>query len=379
MWQCEVNPNIGSQETRLLETVEPLWKTYGAPEGGWKLTSSHKLTTRLHQKIKHTLRSPLSWWKIAPLFSLPLSLYNLRYVLLVCNRLLKNHLHTWIPQKFVVQHAPTLCVLACAHENHDAAQKYFKNCPTHMYPKMLNVLCEIGAPTNHTLKHIIIDLASNQKSHATCYQFVTQCLKNNSNFTQIIASNMEISPFDWRCVLQMVGETWTDEQRDQKIDQFLNVVELQYQKYGCENFLYALNAEIRSLKYRHSHVPSGWKQILQISTPIWMDLREKYLSHSYDKNNARAFDILQCATHSVIIEAVLQFVQVGKSDDEMLNFLIKNNLFEAAEWFLETSGVVNCIAIDFDSNKYPCLHAASVKNKMLQQISLSSHIRNRKL
>lgn len=377
MWQCEVDPNIGTQESRLLETVEPLWKTYSAPERGWKLLSSQRLTSHLHHKIKRTLCAPLSWWKIAPLFSLPLSLYNFRYVLLVCNRLLKNHLHRWIPQKFAVQHAPTLCVLACANENYAAAQNYFKSCPAHMYPKMLNVLCEIGVFITPSLNQIIVELASHIESRSTCYQFVTQCLKNNSNLEQLIASHMEVSSFDWRCMLQMVGETWSNEQRCQNIDKFLKVVELQCEKYGNENFLHALNAEIISLKYRHDHLPIGWKQILQISNPIWMSLRNKYFSACNTK--CSALYTLKNISDPVVMEGVLQFIKIEKSEDEVFNMLITNNLFAAAEWFLKTSGVVNYVTAVFDSNKYPCLHAASVKNKMLQQISLSSHTRNRKL
>lgn len=379
MWQCEVNPNVGTQESRLLETVEPLWKTYGAPERGWKLLSSRRLNSHLHHKIKHTLRVPLSWWKIAPLFSLPLSLYNLRYVLMVCNRLLKSHLHTWIPQKFAVQHAPTLCVLACANENYTAAQNYFEHCPAHMYPKMLNILCQIGGAITDQSHQIIIELASNIESQSTCYQFVTQSLKNNSNLAHLIASHMEITPFDWRCVLQMVGETWSDQQRDQNIDNFLTVVEVQCQKYGCENFLYALNAEMISLKYRHERLPTGWKQILQISNPIWINLRETYLSPWDDKKTCPALQILSGTQDFVVIEGVLQFIQVGKSESEIFNFLIKNNLFHAAEWFLKNSEVAVCVTMAFDSSKYPCLYAASVKSKILQQIPSSSHLRNRKL
>lgn len=378
MWQCEINPNIGTPETRLLETVEPLWKTYSAPERGWKLLSSQKLTGHLHHKIKHILRAPLSWWKIAPLFSLPLSLYNLRYVLLVCNRLLKSHHHRWIPQKFSTQHAPTLCVLACANENYTAAKEYFKSCPVHMYPKMLNVLCEVGVPDDEESSRIIIELAAHIKSQSTCYQFVTQCLKNNSNFAQIIASHMEISSFDWRCVLHMVGETWSDEQRCQNMDKFLSVVELQCKKYGDENFLYALNTEIMSLRYRHEHLPSGWKQILQISNSIWMGLREKYLSIRTG-TQCNALQTLKCSTAPVVMEGVLQFIQMGKLEEEVLNLLLANNLLEAAELFLKKSGGMDSVALDVDSGKYPCLHAASVKNKLLQQIPLSSHIRNRKL
>lgn len=380
MWTCESNSKIGTPESRLIETVEPLWKP-AQRHGSKTFTSARlqRLHTHLHQRIKDALKSPISWWKVAPLFALPLSIYNVRQLLLVCSRLLQSKHHNWISQKFSVKYAPALCVLACVNGNRVAAQKYLKYIPVDVYPKVLNVLCGITAPTTAEVQEIaqhIVQSISRKTYQLTCHHFLTDCLKNDGGLFHMVVSCLEISTFDWRSALQLVGETWSEEQRKEGMGKFLHAVQFQSQK--SDNFLYALDREMVGLKYQYTSLPVGWKEIVQNSDPIMESCKKKYLL--CENHRCDAISTLKNTQNLAVVEGVLRFIQSSVSDSEILRILIENDLCVAAELFVKMYGTTDISEKNYVTNPiYPHLCSISLKDKLAQNIPTHAFSRNRKL
>lgn len=380
MWTCEINSKIGTPESRLMETVEPLWKTADHYKSQ-KLPSAplQRLHTHLHHRIKHTLQFSMSWWKVVPIFTLPLSTFHINHVLLVCNRLLKNKRHHWISQKFGVQYATVLCVLACVNGNRTAAHKYLKHIPEDVYPKMLNVLCELTDPATPEIKEIaqhIVQRMSKGSPSPTCNRFLTNCLKNNADLFHMVVNHLEISTFDWRCALQLVGETFSEEHRHSAINKFVTAVYIQSPK--SDNFLYALDCEMKSLKYHHKSLPIGWKEIVQNTHPILHHFKKEYWSRKNPRCDA--ISTLKDTDDLAVMEGVLCFIRSSDSDREILRILIENNLLSAAELFVKICGRIDiCENMYVNNPNYPHLCALSLKEKISQHISQVPSSRTRKL
>jgi len=380
MWTCESNSKIGTPESRLMETVEPLWKTADHYKSQ-KLPAAplQRLHTHLHHRIKHTLQFPMSWWKVAPIFTFPLSTFHISHVLLVCNRLLKNKRHHWISQKFGVQYATVLCVLACVNGNRTAAHKYLKHIPEDVYPKMLSVLCELTDPATAETKEIaqhIVQKMSQDDPFSPFYRFLTDCLKNNTDLFQLVVNHLEISTFDWRCALQLVGETFSEERRHSAVDKLVTAVYIQSQK--SDNFLYALDCEMKSLKYHHTSLPIGWKEMVQNTHPTLYDFKKEYWSRKNPRCDA--ISTLKNTDDLAVIEGVLRFIRSSDSDREILRILIENDLLNAAELFVKICGHIDISENLYVSNpNYPHLYALSLKEKISQHMSQSHSSRTRKL
>lgn len=387
MWQCEDDPTIGTTESRLLEAVEPLWKTHSAPNSGWKIlprASQQRIESHLHHMIKSALKSPLSWWQIAPLFSLPLSVYNLRYVFMVCNRLLKTHTHHWIPQKFILRHSPTLCVLACANQNWKAAESYRAFVPNNLTRvKVINALCQLNVHSGD-LDNIVERLIQEHPLENSCYPFFTNCLKNNSQLSNVVATQMKISSFDWRCALQMVGEDWNDDERALGLDSFCVAVKNQIQKYGCEAFVAALNDEIVSLKYRCNQLPLGWLCLFNAAGEDWNLIREYYsfkVATPFVGKNCSMFSTLALHSDDAVLEGVLRFVQPLYPTTHLFVRLMENHLFAAAEKLLKIASVDDTyICSDLQNiEAFPYLQSWLLKQTISSSIPSGVQHRIRKL
>ena len=378
MWTCESNPKIGTPESRLIETVEPLWKTADHYKPQTLPAPLQRLHTHLHHRIKNILQFPMSWWKVAPIFTFPLSVFHISHVLLVCNRLLKNKNHHWISQKFSVQYAPVLCVLACVNGNRTAAHKYLKHIPEDIYPKMLSVLCELTDPTPE-IKEIaqhLVQKMSQDNSFAPFYRFLTNCLKNNTDLLEMVVNHLEISTFDWRCALQLVGETFSEERRHSAIDKFVTAVHIQSQK--SDNFLYALDCEMKSLKYHHTSLPTGWKEIIQNTHPILHHFKKEYWSRK--NSHCDAISTLKNTNNLAVMEGVVRFIRSSESDSEILRILMENDLLNAAELFVKTCGHIDiCENLYVSNPNYPHLCALSLKGKISEHLSQPHYSRTRKL
>lgn len=386
MWRCDLNPTIGTTESRLLESVEPLWKTHSAPKTGWKIlprVSQKRVESHLHHMIKSALQSPLSWWQIAPLFSLPLSVYNLRYVFMVCNRLLQTHTHKWIPQKFIVQHAPTLCVLACANQNWSAAHQYRKFIPTNLTRvKVVNALCELNGYSNE-LKSIVESLLQEHPVENSCYPFFTNCLRNTSPLSNVVSEQMKISSFDWRCALQMVCEQWTEAERTTGLRGFVDAIQQQCHRHGCDAFVSALNDEIVSLKYRCTTLPVGWVRVLEAVGHNGSVLFE----HCYFKaapklavRECNMFITLALHCEDVVCEGLLRLVAPSSSSTFLFTSLMENNLLAAAQMLLKIAPVTCTRNYSLcNTEDFPYLHSWILKHNIAQNIPSDAQTRIRKL
>lgn len=382
MWQCDTDPTIGTNETRLMETVEPLWKTYALKDAK-RFPNHWRIQNRCHQWIKSALQTSSSWWQVAPLFTFPMSVYNLRNLFLLCNRLLKNNTAQWIPHKFAVQHAPTLFVLSCGNENWGAAKKYLEYIPQcSTRGKILNALCEMDGHSPQ-LNAIVENLLEQYPDTNVPYTVLNHCLKKHSIVALSVSRHLQISTFDWRASLQTICEQWSEQERHRHLPMFLQIVEQQCKKYGDEYLLRALHDELVNFKYHHQTLTSGWRDVLMSLGPCWTSMRQRYLSsvvYGRGNNPCSMVFALNTNDHPVVVEAVLCFMLPLHTPTQLFSNLCQKKLLNAANKLLEMTHIEDTdISYSQNFENHPNLQSWFLKKTIASAIPLTNHRRTKKL